>query len=111
MYPIQFNFPTGPERHARPGVDVPVSTLQHLIKRGEVGSFIACQHPGSPYPDYWFLYAMGNPPQKAPLLGIVTSWADRPLALATINDVAEMLGDVGWNGALQVCPEPIPVEA
>lgn len=113
MNPITFKVPRQhPPRRARPGVDVPVAELQQMIDANQVGSFIACQHPETPLPDRWCLYVMGqaSDTNAGNCLGIVTAWADRPLAFPSMDDVVELMLDVGWDGLLQVAAEPVPLE-
>ena len=83
-----------------------------MIATGEVGSFIACQHPDTPFENHWFVYAMGRPTctDASQCLGVATAWADRPLALPTLDDVVELMLDIGWDGLLQVAAEPVPLE-
>lgn len=113
MKPLILNFPTTTApRHARPGIDVQASDLARMIQSEKVASFIACQHPEAPFPDHWFLYVMGRPVggQPGKCLGCVCIYADRPLALPSLDDVVELLQDVGFDGLLQVCAEPMPME-
>jgi hypothetical protein len=113
MTPITFQVPRQhPPRHARPGIDLPVSGLQQMIETHQVGSFIACEHPGTPFDGHWFLYAMGPAIKvsEGECLGLVTLYADRPLAIPSLDDVVDLLHDVGFDGLLQVAAEPIPLE-
>jgi hypothetical protein len=113
MSAITFQVPRQhPPRHARPGVDLPISELQQMIEANQVGSFIACEHIGTPFDDHWFLYAMGraSTASEGECLGLVTLYADRPLAIPTIDAVVEILHDVGFDGLLSVAAEPMPLE-
>lgn len=114
MNPLIFDFPSAPPtpRRARPGIDLPMSDLARLIEAGELKSFIACKHSDTPFPDYWYLYGIGQPvdDQAGKCLGIVCIYADRPLAVPSLDEVVGLLQDVGFDDLLQVCPEPMPVE-
>lgn len=112
MNPLIFNFPATPApRHARPGIDVQVSDLAGMVQAGEVASFIACQHPDTPFADHWYLYVMGQPldEQTSSCKGLVCIYADRPLAVPSLDDVVELMQDIGFAGLLQVCAEPMPL--